>query len=148
MRTLFVVLCFIAGAGNAHSAQHFDGRSWWDVVSTLADDRFEGRNTGSSGERAAQEYMVNRLKALGIPSAGISGYFQPVELRSRDIVEADSSLALLRGGSEQPLTLGKEAFFSTRVDLAPRVQADLVFAGYGLRVPEQGYDDFAGLNLQ
>jgi len=148
MRILFVVLCFIAGAGNAHSAQHFDGRSWWDVVSTLADDRFEGRNTGSSGERAAQEYMVNRLKALGIPSAGTSGYYQPVELRSRDIVEADSSLALLRGGSEQPLTLGKEAFFSTRVDLAPRVQADLVFAGYGLRVPEQGYDDFAGLDLK
>jgi len=148
MRNLSVILCLIAAAGVAHAAQYFDGRSWWEVVTTLADDKFEGRNTGSSGERAAQEYIVNRLKALGIPSAGSSGYYQPVELRSREIVEADSSLTLLRDGREQPLTLGKEAFFSTRVDLAPHVQADLVFVGYGLTVPEQGYDDFAGLDLK
>jgi Zn-dependent M28 family amino/carboxypeptidase len=147
MRKLFV-LCLIAGAANAYSAQHFDGRSWWEAVTTLADDKFEGRNTGSSGERAAQEYLVARLKALGIAPAGSSGYYQPVELRSRDIVEADSSLTLLRGDVEEPLTLGKEAFFSTRIDLAPRVQAELVFVGYGLSVPEQGYDDFAGLNLK
>jgi Zn-dependent M28 family amino/carboxypeptidase len=148
MRTLIVALCLLAGAAAAHAAQHFDGRSWWDVVTTLADDKYEGRNTGSAGERAAQKYMVAQLKALGIPSAGSSGYYQPVDLRSREIVEADSSLVLLRDGRELPLTLGQEAFFSTRVDLAPHVQADLVFAGYGLSVPEQNYDDFAGLDLK
>jgi Zn-dependent M28 family amino/carboxypeptidase len=148
MRNLFVVLCWLAVMGTARSASHFDGRSWWDVVTTLADDKFEGRNTGSAGERGAQEYMVKRLEALGIPPAGSSGYYQPVELRSRDIVETDSSLTLLRDGREQQLTLGQEAFFSTRIDLAPRVQADLVFVGYGLTVPEQRYDDFAGLNVR
>jgi Zn-dependent M28 family amino/carboxypeptidase len=149
MRNLFVVLCFLAAMGTAHSAPQFDGKSWWEVVTALADDKFEGRNTGSAGERGAQEYMVKRLEALGIPPAGSSGgYYQPVELRSREIVETDSSLTLLRGGREQQLTLGQEAFFSTRIDLAPRVQAELVFAGYGLTVPEQGYDDFAGLNVR
>jgi len=122
MRTLIVVLCLLAGAVAAHAAQHFDGRSWWEVVTTLADDKYEGRNTGSAGERAAQKYMVARLEALGIPSAGSSGYYQPVDLRSREIVEADSSLVLLRDGRELPLALGQEAFFSTRLDLAPRVQ--------------------------
>jgi Zn-dependent M28 family amino/carboxypeptidase len=148
MRNLFVVLCFLAALGTARSAPHFDGRSWWDVVTMLADDQFEGRNTGSAGERGAQEYMVKRLEALGIPAAGSSGYYQPVELRSREIVETDSSLVLLRDGQEQRLTLGQEGFFSTRLDLAPRVQADLVFVGYGLTVPEQGYNDFAGLDLR
>jgi Zn-dependent M28 family amino/carboxypeptidase len=148
MRKPFVVLLFLAGAAGAQPAQHFDGHSWWSTVTTLADDKFEGRNTGSSGERGAQEYLVKRLEALGIPSAGTSGYYQPVELRSREIVEADSSLTLLRDGKELPLTLGQEAFFSTRIDLAPRVQAELVFVGYGLTVPEQDYDDFAGLDLK
>jgi hypothetical protein len=78
---------------------------------------------GSAGERGAQEYMVKRLEALGIPSAGSSGYYQPVELRSRGIVETDSSLVLLRDGQEQRVTLGQEAFFSTRLDLAPRAAA-------------------------
>src|ERR1700733_10632468 len=148
MRNLFVVLCFLAAIGTARSAPHFDGRSWWDVVTTLADDKFEGRNTGSTGERGAQGYRGKRREALGIPSAGSSGYYQPVELRSREIVETDSSLVLLRDGQEQRLTLGQETFFSTRLDLAPRVQADLVFVGYGLAVPEQGYNDFAGLDLR
>jgi len=148
MRPQLLVLCLIAAAGTAHSAQHFDGRSWWDIVTTLADDKFGGRNTGTSGERGAQEFVVGRLEALGIPAAGSSGYYQPVDLRSREIVEADSSLVLLRDGREIPLTLGQEAFFSTRLDLAPSVQADLVFVGYGLTAPEQHYDDFAGLDLQ
>jgi len=144
----FVVLCISAAMGTARSAPHFDGRSWWDAVTMLADDKFEGRDTGSAGERSAQEYVVKRLEVLGIPSAGSSGYYQPVELRSREIVETDSSLVLLRDGQEQRLTLGQEAFFSTRLDLAPRVQAELVFVGYGLTVPEQGYNDFAGLDLK
>ena len=135
MRPQLLVLCLIAAAGTAHSAQHFDGRSWWDIVTTLADDKFGGRNTGTSGERGAQEFVVGRLEALGIPAAGSSGYYQPVDLRSREIVEADSSLVLLRDGREIPLTLGQEAFFSTRLDLAPSVQADLVFVGYGLTAP-------------
>src|SRR5262249_23220653 len=45
-------------------------------------------------------------------------------------------------------TLGEDAIFSTRVDLAPAVIAPLVFAGYGLTVPEKGYDDLAGLDLK
>ena len=44
--------------------------------------------------------------------------------------------------------LGEDAMFSTRVDLAPEVDAPLVFVGYGLRVPEKDYDDFAGLDLK
>ena len=48
----------------------------------------------------------------------------------------------------KPLVLGEDAMFSTRVDLAPEVDAPLVFVGYGLRVPEKDYDDFAGLDLK
>jgi hypothetical protein len=46
------------------------------------------------------------------------------------------------------LSLGEDAFFNTRVDLATEeVTAPLVFAGYGLRIPEKSFDDFAGLDL-
>ena len=36
----------------------------------------------------------------------------------------------------------------TRIDLAPEVEAPLLFVGYGLKVPEKNYDDFAGLDLK
>jgi hypothetical protein len=38
--------------------------------------------------------------------------------------------------------------FSTRFDLAPSVDAPLVFVGYGLKIPEKNYDDFAGLDVK
>ena len=52
--------------GTARSAPHFDGQSWWDLVRTLADDKFEGRNTGSAGERGAQELPLKVLTVYGL----------------------------------------------------------------------------------
>jgi Zn-dependent M28 family amino/carboxypeptidase len=130
------------------AAPNFDGKSWWNYVKVLADDNMEGRETGSEGLRKAQAYIVEQLKNAGLQPAGSDGFYQPVKLISRQIDESGSSLALVRDGKDVPLVLGQDAMFSTRVDLAPEVDAPLVFVGYGLRVPEKDYDDFAGLDLK
>ncbi len=51
-------------------------------------------------------------------------------------------------GKRESLTLGEDAFIATRVMPAPEVEAPLVFVGYGLKVPEKNYDDFAGVDLR
>jgi Zn-dependent M28 family amino/carboxypeptidase len=132
----------------AHAAEHFDGATWWTTVKVLADDKFEGRDTGSPGERQAQAYIVRQLQALGIEPAGSAGYYQPVKLRTLEIQEASSSLALVANGHAEPLTLGEQAFFSTRIVPAPQLDAPLVFVGYGLNIPEKDYNDLAGLDLK
>jgi Zn-dependent M28 family amino/carboxypeptidase len=147
LRTLLGLSLTVLGCA-AQAAANFDGQSWWSTVKTLADDKFEGRETGSTGERQAQGYIVEQLKALGIEPAGSDGYYQRVKLRTMEIQEGSSSLALVRNGHAQPLTLGEQAYFSTRYVLAPKVEAPLVFVGYGLQIPEQGYDDLAGLDLK
>jgi Zn-dependent M28 family amino/carboxypeptidase len=126
----------------------FNGTSWWNYVKILAADNMEGRETGSPGLRKAQEYVVEQLKRAGLEPVGSASYYQPVRFESRQIVENESSLALVHNGQIEPLTLGDDAFFSTRVDLAPTVDAPLVFAGYGLAIPELGHDDLAGLDLR
>jgi Zn-dependent M28 family amino/carboxypeptidase len=132
----------------APTAPNFDGKSWWEYVKVLASDDMEGRETGSEGLRKAAAYIVEQLKNDGLQPAGSNGFYQPVKLISRQIDESASSLALVRNGKDEPLVLGEDAMFSTRVDLAPEVEAPLVFVGYGLRVPEKDYDDFAGLDLK
>lgn len=126
---------------------NFDGKSWWDYVKVLASDDMEGRETGSEGLRKASAYVVERLKTSGLEPAGTKGFYQPVQLVSRQIDESGSSLALVSDGKAAPLVLGEDAMFSTRFDLAPSVDAPLVFVGYGLKVPEKNYDDFAGLDV-
>jgi len=46
-----------------------------EVVAALADDTFEGREAGSRGNRAASQYIVERLKKVGLTPAGSKASF-------------------------------------------------------------------------
>src|SRR5438477_5961994 len=144
---LLLIIAFTLPA-ISQSPNAFDGKSWWTHVKVLADDNMEGRDTGSPGLRKAETYVIEQLKNSGVQPAGTDGYYQPVKLQSREIVETPSSAALLRDGKVEPLTHGDDILFSTRIDLAPDVEAPLVFAGYGLTIPEKNYDDLAGLDVK
>jgi len=138
----------VAAFAQQAAKNDFDGKTWWDYVKVLADDNMEGRETGSPGLKRAEAYVVEQLKADGVEPAGSDGYYQPVKFEVRQIVEKDSSIALIRDGKSEPLALGEDAFFNTRVNLAPEIEAPLVFIGYGLTIPEKNYDDLAGLDLK
>jgi len=127
---------------------NFNGQSWWSYVRVLAADDMEGRETGSAGLQKASAYVVEQLKKSGLEPAGTKGFYQPVQFISRQIDESGSSLALVGGGKTESLVLGEDAMFSTRANLAPSVDAALVFVGYGLQVPEKDYNDFAGLDVK
>lgn len=145
---LFVNLLFAQQPTASSGQLHFDGKSWWNIVKVLADDKMQGRNTGSPGEHAAQEYAIGQLKQAGVEPAGVNGFYQPVKFIERHIIEKDSSLTLIHDGRGEPLTIGEDAIISSRTEPAPHVSAGLVFAGYGLKIPEANYDDFAGLDVK
>jgi Zn-dependent M28 family amino/carboxypeptidase len=139
----------LAAHAKAPAKLAFDGSTWWSHVEALADDAMEGRDTGSAGIRKAQAYVVEQLTRSGLQPAGRSGFYQPVRLISRQIVESESSASLVQEGKAEPLRLGEDAYFSTQADLvATPVEAPLVFVGYGLRVPEQAHDDLDGLDVR
>jgi Peptidase family M28 len=125
-----------------------DGQRWWSHVAVLADDRFEGRNTGTPGHLKAAQYIAAEFARSGLKPAGTDGFLQPVNLISRAIDEDHSSIALTTENHTESLTLGRDAIISLRVDPAPSVEANLVFAGHGLSIPEAHHDDFAGLNVR
>lgn len=53
-----------------------------DVV-FLADDKLEGRETGTKGEKAAAEYIAKRFKSLGIEPKGTEGFFQDFSFKPK-----------------------------------------------------------------
>jgi hypothetical protein len=147
LKTLSGCAACLAGCVLARAAGP-DGGRWWSHVETLADDRLEGRDTGSEGHRKAAEYVAREFAKAGLEPAGTVGYFQTVKLKSRRIDEHRSRLALVRPSGEEPLALGDDAVISLRVDPAPEVEAPMVFAGYGLTIHESGLDDFQGLDVR
>ncbi len=125
-----------------------DGKRWWSYVEALANDGMQGRQTGSPEHRKAAEYVASQFQQAGLAPAGVNGYLQPVKFDVRRIVESQSSLELVRNGQADRLVLGEDATISLRINPADTVDAPLVFAGYGLSVPEMKFDDFAGLDLK
>ena len=115
----------------------FDGKSWWDHVKVLADDSMEGRETGSLGLRKAEAYVVEQLKRAGLEPAGIDGFYQNIKFVQRQIDENSSYAFLSLNGQANQVTLGDDAYFSTRVEGSDEeINAPMVFAGNGLQVPE------------
>ncbi|HVN03354.1 MAG TPA: M28 family metallopeptidase [Bryobacteraceae bacterium] len=141
-------IVFIAATTAVLLATTMDGHRWWSHVQYLADDKMEGRLTGSEGHRKAAAYVSTEFERAGLKPAGTEGYIQPVRFHTRRLKEMDSSLTLERNGESEELVLGQDAIISTRVDPAPSVQAPVVFAGYALTVPEIHYDDLAGMDLR
>jgi hypothetical protein len=125
-----------------------EARRWWAHVEFLAGDALEGRQTGSEGHRKAAEYVATQFRHAGLAPAGVNGWFQPVPFRTRRLVEEQSSMTLVRGEKTEAVKLGDDAMVSLRIDPAPSVDAPLVFAGYGLTVPESHHNDLAGLDLR
>jgi len=153
MRRFFALSLLLAvaavSAAQTASTLHFDGSSWWAHVKFLADDSLEGRDTGSEGLRKAEAYAVEQFKHAGLEPAGSDGYYQPIKFRQFSVDEPNSSLALVRDGKPTPLSFADDAYVSTRATHASaELISQLVFVGYGLRVPEKNLDEFAGLDLE
>jgi Zn-dependent M28 family amino/carboxypeptidase len=145
---LFVISSAFAQIRSQPVPPTFNGQSWWNYVKVLADDNMEGRDTGSEGLKRAEAYIVEQLKADGLRPAGTDGYYQPVKLIARRTLENDSSLALFHDGRTEALSFERDAYFVNRISQAPKVDAQLVFVGWGLDIPEKGYSDLQGADLK
>jgi len=115
-------------------------------IEILASDAFEGRAPGTPGEARTTAYIVDQFRQRGLEPAGDNdGWFQAVPLverttqshevaftangRSIDFDQADIALQ------------GREA--EERI-----VDAPVIFAGHGVRVPERGIDQIAGTDVR
>jgi Zn-dependent M28 family amino/carboxypeptidase len=125
-------------------------KQWWSDVSFIASDANEGRQTGSAGYMRAADYVLSRMKAEGLKPAGDKGFLQQVTFEQQ-VVDQDASRAILvdADGAQSPLKVGDALLISSGGEPRPTsVDAPLVFVGYGLGLPKQGYDDFSGLDLK
>jgi Zn-dependent M28 family amino/carboxypeptidase len=152
MRLSLLALPLLAmiAAAPVHATPEGDaGARWWAHVQALANDGMEGRGTGTPGYDRAADYVIAQFKALGLKPAGIDGYKQPVAFIEQVILADQSRAALVGPQGEVALAAPGDLIFSGGGGPAPEsIDAPMVFAGYGLHLPEAGHDDFAGLDLR
>ena len=122
---------------------------WWSHVDVPRQRPMKGRDTGSPEHRKAAEYIADHFKRAGLEPGGTKGYFQPVPFRSRRIVEAQSSLALVRDRQGRcrscSATKRRSRCASSRRRASRRRWCS---PATGCRCPESKHDDLAGLDLK
>jgi hypothetical protein len=115
----------------------------------LADDLLEGRQSGTRGYDLAARYVAAQLAAIGVQPAGDDGtYFQAVPLRESKLDEGTLSIRP-QAGAARVLTFRDD--FLMGGDLlrtTARVEAPLVFAGFGVTAPELSHDDYAARDVR
>lgn len=131
-------------------------------VQTLASDKFEGRLTGSPGEKLAGDYLIGELKRMGAkPLPGTTDFRMPFSFTAGS-KDAGSTLSYQRTSNGAVASTGAPRLAERQFAGATMVQAlsfsdasevtgAAVFAGYGLVVPDSqnfGYDSYQGLDVK
>jgi Zn-dependent M28 family amino/carboxypeptidase len=144
-----LLIATILLAGVSHAATDWDarGKAWWAHIQYLADDKLEGRGTGTEGFAKAAAYVTDQFQKTGLQPAGVRGYAQPVELSALQLDESQSSLEFIRDHKAERVQFAEDGFLLTTPNAA-QVEAPTVFVGYGLKIPEANYDDFADVDLK
>jgi len=94
---VFVAFLLIAGTLNAQKQKKGDKEMLASLktnIGYLADDKLEGRRTGTNGEKLAMEYIGEQFKAAGLLPKGTEGYFQPFEVNEGKQLNEDSYFSI------------------------------------------------------
>ncbi|GGG47477.1 M28 family peptidase [Hymenobacter glacieicola] len=118
-------------------------------IQYLADDKLRGRKPGTPGYQLAVDYVTSQLKSFGVQPAGEDGGFtQRVRLR-RATAQPTPSIRYQPGGGSLPLATTEIHLYPHPEQASAQLAATgLAFAGYGISAPDQGYDDYQGLDVK
>jgi hypothetical protein len=140
---LGLVSLTLGAAGNRWDE---DTLAWWRNIEYLSSDQLQGRDVGSHGFDLAANYVATQYEKTGLQAAGDDGYFQKVWFTEASLVSA--KVTIHRGGKHGDVAIPNEAQINFDAHSPAKAEGRVVFAGYGLKIPEADYDDFKGLPLK
>ncbi len=114
-------------------------------VTYLASDELLGRGTGQIGCQLAEAYIAGHFRGCGLePLPGHDDLFLDYPLFRTGFDPARSMLAIVTDDTTVTAEAGR-GFRPFDFSDEATVEAEVIFAGYGISAPELGWDDYADL---
>ncbi|SFD75527.1 M28 family peptidase [Massilia yuzhufengensis] len=115
----------------------------------LSSDAVEGRGTGQRGGELTVTYLETQAAAIGLQPGANGSFRQPVKIAGVRSLPEKSSIGVVAGGQPLPLQFGADWVWGPGDAKADHtLDAEMVFVGYGINAPEEGWDDFKGLDVK
>ncbi len=148
-------LAILAAPAVAQDMGPFDPARLSAIDKTISDDSFEGRGPATRAETKTIEYIAAQLKAAGVQPGGdvVNGqrqWTQNVPLLQSSWT-GTPAITLDLAGKPVTLTQGEEIAARSPTNGMKGLDLNsvpLVFAGYGVKAPERGWDDFKGQDMR
>jgi aminopeptidase YwaD len=118
-----------------------------DDVKFLASPELRGRATGSPELEKAAGYISRKFREFGLQPVGGKSYYQPFEVTTSATLGKANSFRFVSHHRMTSLRLNED-FIPLHFSSAAKLNAPVVFAGYGITAPEYQYDDYAGLDVK
>ena len=144
-----IVLALAVVSADVDAQTQFNTRA---VVERLASDEFEGRLTGSEGIRKAADYIEEQFARIGVePLPGVDGFRQDFSYTA-GVTDIGTVLTVrgVNGTEVRESNFDMAAVRALSFSDVGTADGPLVFAGYGLSVPETdgfSYDSYATLDV-
>ncbi|QYF94911.1 M28 family peptidase [Massilia sp. PAMC28688] len=115
----------------------------------LSNDLLEGRGTGQRGGDLTVAYLESQAIAAGLKPANGDSFRQSVKIAGVKATPESSTVALEAGGKPLNLAYGRDWVWGPGDAKAARtMNADLVFVGYGINAPEEGWNDYKDTDVK
>ncbi len=111
----------------------------------LASDDFEGRETGTEGQRKAADFIADHFKKLGLPAIGDeSTYFQNIAFTSESW--DNGRIGIEVNGEKYKHLIDYYSIPSLNSDRPSFQTKEVVFLGYG--IDDEKYSDYKGVDVK
>lgn len=97
----------------------------------LADDKLEGRQTGSAGEKIAMNYIANFYKQYGLIPKGETAFIQPFTFTKGKSLQGENYFSI----NNHKLDL-EEDYFPLPYSGNGKIKGELIDVGYGINAPD------------
>jgi hypothetical protein len=110
----------------------------------LTADQREGRLAASKGDEQSIEWIVEQFKQAGLKPANGNSYLQTFNVVKFTPDKKQNYVQLDRNGNK---TTWKKPAIVTEFNQDIDINAEIVFAGYGITAPDLNYDDYANIDV-
>ena len=157
-RVLCLLLCcsYVLGygqfAGNTTDEEEKIARAYAATITipdlqnhlnTIASAEFEGRETGTEGQKRAANYIANYFKQLGLPAIGEEDtYFQRISF----IAENWNNIELSVNGEVKRHMWDYYAYPANNADRPMQQYDEVLFLGYG--IDDKRYSDYKNVDVE
>jgi hypothetical protein len=111
----------------------------------LSSEELAGRGVDTPGIKLARDYIAGEFAKYGLQPGGDAGsYLQGFDVAVGVAVKEPSGLAL---NNDAALALNED-WIPLGLSTSNKVEAEIVFAGYGITAKDYGYDDYADIDAK